>query len=790
MKIAIVGPSPIPFTIGGAERLMWGLCDNINQLTNYQAELIKVPVKENSFWDLIDSYYKFYKLDLSHFDMVITMKYPAWMVQHSNHICYMMHTLRGLYDTYHMFGLNEEIDDRCMEINELLNYMDSNRNPVSLDCFFEELFKLKDNLTIDESYFSFPGPLIRKIIHYLDGYALQDNHVTQYYSISDTVRLRKDYFPVGAEVKTVYPPSTLKEGKTGNYEYIFMVSRLDGPKRIDMLIEAMQYVKNDVKLFIAGTGPEREKLEKLAEGDNRIQFLGFVKDEDVDDYYANSLVIPYFPYDEDYGYITIEAMLHKKPVITTNDAGGPTEFVEDGVSGFVVPFDAKAIANKIDYYAAHPKEAKKHGEAGYAKAKKINWRNVVDTILNPYNGSPISEENDSDKWKPEIVLASTFSIFPPQGGGQARTFGLYKNLAKYKNVEIIAFDSVNNEALQREIAPGLVETRIPKSKIHEEEEWKITSKVGVPITDVAMIKLSGYTPMYRRAMLNALKTAKLVVISHPYLYPEIKPYLNVKYIYEAQDVEYKIKKGILPDNDTAKEMLADLYAVEKECCEKSELIMTCSDEDKKALSELYGIDESKIVVVPNGVDTTQTEFIPLEKRLELKKELGLENEKIGIFMGSWHGPNLEAAEVVFQIAEKCPDTKFMLLGSQCEYFKNKKCPENVGLLGLVSEEEKERIFSLVDFALNPMLSGSGTNLKMFDYMAAGIPIITTAFGTRGIDNKNVFIISDIEDMVAAVTKLSLKDCEQQINEAREYVEQTFDWKVIANQLEEKLEGVL
>ena len=99
MKIAVVGPSPVPFTIGGAENLMRGLCDAINQRTSHQAELIKLPSKEFDFWSLIENYYAFYKLDLTHFDLVISTKYPSWMVQHKNSICYMVHTLRGLYDT-------------------------------------------------------------------------------------------------------------------------------------------------------------------------------------------------------------------------------------------------------------------------------------------------------------------------------------------------------------------------------------------------------------------------------------------------------------------------------------------------------------------------------------------------------------------------------------------------------------------------------------------------------------------------------------------------------------------
>jgi hypothetical protein len=105
MKIAIVAPSPVPFTIGGAEKLCWGLLREINENTNHQAELIRLPAREHSFWDLIDSYESFSRLDLSSFDQIISTKYPSWMVSHPHHTCYMLHRLRGFYDCWHFLNL-------------------------------------------------------------------------------------------------------------------------------------------------------------------------------------------------------------------------------------------------------------------------------------------------------------------------------------------------------------------------------------------------------------------------------------------------------------------------------------------------------------------------------------------------------------------------------------------------------------------------------------------------------------------------------------------------------------
>lgn len=769
MKIAIVGPSPVPFVVGGVENLLWGLCNAINQSTPHQCELIKLPSREYSFWDLIETYYQFYQLDLGHFDAVICTKYPTWMVQHPNCIFYVPHCLRGLYDTYHMTKLSTEVTRGNPYIDDVLDLMDSYPDPESMDCFFSAIFGLKDHISeIPEDYFQFPGPFIRKIIKYLDSFGLSQSRWRPIYCISETVKGRKEYFPEGTQVKVAYPPSFLKEFQAGQYRHIFMVSRLDAPKRIDLLIKAMKYVQGDVKLFIAGTGPMEKQLKELAAGDHRIQFLGFVNDEEVERYYADSLVIPYFPYDEDYGLITIEAMMHQKPVITTVDAGGPTEFVVNGETGYIAALDAKAIGKKIDYFVQHPKEAVRMGRNAYEKVKGITWETTVSTLL----------ETLEQRHRKKIAVTSTFPIYPPTGGGQARIYHLYREIARFADVKIVSYTNFDQKRFNGKIANGLYEIRIPRDRKHQEKMWGLERKAGIVLSDIAEITLGGETAAYRQTLEAAVRECDLCVISHPYLYPLAHAYLKDKpFIYEAHNVESLIKQQMLPESTIKKSLLRQIYETEKACCEDARYIMACSEEDRQKLHEIYHIPTDKVLVVPNGVDTSATHFVPPQERLRNKQSLHLEDETIGIFMGSWHGPNLEACEMVFEIAGHCPDVSFLLLGSQCAYFEGRKLPDNVAMLGVVSEEVKNRVFATVDFALNPMKSGSGTNLKMFDYMSAGLPIITTTFGTRGIEDKSAFILADsVDEMVSSVKRFQFdQHTARMIVEAREYVEKHFDW---------------
>ena len=781
MKIAIVGPSPVPFTVGGMENMLGGLYEQINNNTSHQAELLKFPTKEHRFWDLIDSYYQFYKLDVSHFDAVIVGKYPAWMVQHNKKIFYVAHRLRGLYDTYHYMNQQTEVARGNIKIDQIMDYMLTTPHPDSLDTFFQLVYQLKHVAGADEnSFFAFPGPFIRALVHYMDEYAFRETDLETYYSISHTVKERKNYFPEGSRVETVYLPSGQVGGKSGEYRHIFMVSRLDKPKRIDLLVKAMKYVKSDISLYIAGTGPEKEHLKKLAGSDKRIHFLGFVSNEEVDRYYAEALVIPYFPQEEDYGLITIEAMMHKKPVITTKDSGGPTEFVHDYETGFVTQCDPKAIAEKIDYMAQHPAEAKRMGENGFESVKEITWEKVLDSIL--------KEVTIDFAPRKKITVASTFGIYPPQGGGQARTYNLYREVGKWADVEIISYTDCDKPVFNQMIAKGVREIRTPRTVEHQEQIWKLERKVQAPMTDIGELTLAGQTEQYVQNLKTSIEKSDFVIFSHPYLYPVAKRYLDGKpFIYEAQDVEYIIKNGILPESSVKQELLDAIYEAEKECCEKAQFIMTCSEEDREKIHEVYKIPKSKVIIVPNGVNTKEIQFTSVKQRIGNKERLGLSGEKIGVFMGSWHGPNLEACEALFKVAERCIDVKFMLMGSQCMYFKDRKLPDNVALMGLVSEETKAQVFRTVDFALNPMYSGSGTNLKMFDYMAGGLPVITTNFGARGIGEKEFFTIANtIDEFVEAVSQFSLEREVQRVKQARAYVEENFDWSVVVAELEHKL----
>ena len=143
----------------------------------------------------------------------------------------------------------------------------------------------------------------------------------------------------------------------------------------------MEHVRGSTELLIAGTGPQEPALRALAAGDPRIRFTGFLNDVQLADAYAGARVVLFAPSQEDYGYITLEAMLSGKPVITTVDAGGPTELVTPGVTGLIADPDPASIGAAINVLLRKPLMARKMGRAGERQSRTITWDAAVATLL-------------------------------------------------------------------------------------------------------------------------------------------------------------------------------------------------------------------------------------------------------------------------------------------------------------------------------------------------------------------------------------------------------------------------
>jgi glycosyltransferase involved in cell wall biosynthesis len=318
MRIAIATVQ-VPFIQGGAESHAQGLLQAL-QAHGHSAEIITLPFRFSPPAAVRRSMAQWQNEDLEQLngyrpDRVICLRFPAFYLQHPHKVAWVLHQHRSVYDLW------------------------------------------EHALIIDQA--SLDWSALRTEIFQQDTAALQACH--RVFANSQTVADRLSKFNQIPAQPLYHPPPNADAFYNGApLPYIFFPSRLEALKRQDLLIRAMAQVKSPVVALIAGTGGQQLQLQALIEqlglGD-RVRLLGHLSAAEHRGFYARALGVFFGPYQEDYGYVTLEAMLAAKPVITCSDSGGPTEFVVDGVTGAVVAPTSEAIAEVIDGWSATSRSA-------------------------------------------------------------------------------------------------------------------------------------------------------------------------------------------------------------------------------------------------------------------------------------------------------------------------------------------------------------------------------------------------------------------------------------------------
>ncbi len=180
-----------------------------------------------------------------------------------------------------------------------------------------------------------------------------------------------------------HPPQELPYRSEPAEDYVLSVGRLDRAKRLDLLLDAVAATPG-LRCVIVGEGPDRERLAGQAAGkglDGRVVFAGRLDEGEVAEHYARCLAVYYAPVDEDFGMVPYEAFLSERPVLTTTDAGGPLEIVEDGRTGLVREPSHEALAAALAWLRDHRDEAAGLGRAGRAVAEQVTWEPALDRLL-------------------------------------------------------------------------------------------------------------------------------------------------------------------------------------------------------------------------------------------------------------------------------------------------------------------------------------------------------------------------------------------------------------------------
>jgi glycosyltransferase involved in cell wall biosynthesis len=343
MRIAVVTSSP-PMSEGGHLVIARALTRALRD-AGHDASILVTP--QNRFGRQFSAYLATWLTDVASsegkpIEQIVSLRYPSYAVRHPRHVCWLNHTMREYYDLWPRFSATLSAPGRVKERAR------------------------------------------RVFIRAADRYLLAHN-VTKLFVQSRTIQQRLAMWP-SVTSTILHPPAPQRPYRCEGYAGAFLfVSRLDRLKRADLILRALAAGEGaGLTLTIAGDGEERAPLERLAAElgvANRVTFAGRVSEDQLLALLATCRAVVFPPFQEDYGFVTVEAFASRKAVITCRDSGGAAELVQDGVSGLVSEPTPEALATSLRRLADDAPLAERMGSAGFETGARLTWAETVQQLV-------------------------------------------------------------------------------------------------------------------------------------------------------------------------------------------------------------------------------------------------------------------------------------------------------------------------------------------------------------------------------------------------------------------------
>jgi glycosyltransferase involved in cell wall biosynthesis len=232
-----------------------------------------------------------------------------------------------------------------------------------------------------------------------------------------------------------------------------------------------------------------------------------------------------------------------------------------------------------------------------------------------------------------------------------------------------------------------------------------------------------------------------------------------------------------------KRMLLNTSLSEWMALRLSSVVFACSNIDAGKIEMIYKIPRERIVVIPNGVDET---FFKYANAVHYEKPTV-------IFMGSFdHRPNVHAtivllSDIVPKVLEKVPDALFVFIGRNPPLWLMKRNKHNALILGMVKDPRP--YIAGADVAIAPIYYGSGTRLKILEYLALGKAVVSTSKGIEGLDLKNgehLLIKDKPAEFAEGICQLLInKELASKLGESgRRLISEKYLWKNIVRKVEQ------
>lgn len=390
----------------------------------------------------------------------------------------------------------------------------------------------------------------------------------------------------------------------------------------------------------------------------------------------------------------------------------------------------------------------------------------------------------------KILVFNHFpTIFPPNTGGVLRYFHIYNQLSKFYDITLLS-QKYTPEVEVINYSDTFREIRIPTDDVqHRIDEKLISEGTGPRFSTHAALScaLIDAPPSIFLQYYNQFYTNTDIVIHDcPFLLKyDINFGLDNKpRIYNSHNHESEFAKHVWYGN-RSHEYINHVTHLEKSLVQNAALVFATSDEDRESFMKAFNVDHHKIKIAPNGI-------IPGEWKQRINNR-SASSKVTAFFIGSMHQPNIEIVNfIVSQLANQCRNIDFIIAGQCSSGFSNLR-NRKIKFLGEVDEKQKLQLFSEVDIAINPAFFGTGTKIKTLEFLSAGIPLISTDVGVKGIRLvKGTHYFHAAHKNFALILKKVSRDktlLETVAFNGQRYINQNYSWEAIAEKMKMQIDAL-
>jgi glycosyltransferase involved in cell wall biosynthesis len=419
-------------------------------------------------------------------------------------------------------------------------------------------------------------------------------------------------------------------------------------------------------------------------------------------------------------------------------------------------------------------------------SKRYSWEQIAKDFSTDLDRLRECDESQAavSADRPMVLALNDYSVIEQRSGGATRVRQLLAQIDC--DVVLISFGSTFDVCY---MVPGFVHITVPKTSAHRALESAANASQPVSVNDAIASFFVAANRILSSLVAALLPRIRAVIFEHPYMAPALdaihaaRPELPI--VYSAHNVEGSHKAAILINHAQGATLKEFIGAVEERLALDADLIVCCTESDARCFQELNG----NVLVVPNGCT------IPVDLAVQRTQAhpSGQPITRVG-FLGSAHSPNVEAARfIVGELASAFPTVHFELVGGVCSALTGVKAT-NITLHGLVNEEQKTSILRDWDIALNPVISGGGSSLKLPDYLAHGLATLSTPEGARGfaVAERQAGRLVPRAEFAAALASMlhDLSSLAKERTNAYRYAVEQLSWTVVTLAYRQRLRQLL